>query len=120
LVDKTIKYWSIEDMSTDRRDRYQHKEYFPSLPAPAQPSSTIRTKNPVWRARNLPFGRGVLSVPQRGACALEMWGIDQDSGPIESFEEYTAPVKEFVWRTRGGSDPDHGSSETGHVQSSNG
>lgn len=94
-------------MSTDRRDRYQHKEYFPSLPAPAQPASIIRTKNPVWRARNLPFGRGVLSVPQRGACALEMWGKNQDDGPIERFEEYTAPVKEFVWRTRGGNDPDH-------------
>ncbi|KAJ7292557.1 hypothetical protein C8J57DRAFT_1490063 [Mycena rebaudengoi] len=36
---------------------------------------TIRTAYPVWRARHLPFGRGVLSLAQRGETGLEMWGL---------------------------------------------
>lgn len=108
-LDKTIKYWTIDDLSPTFNSRYQHNPYFPSLPPPTHPALTIETKTPVWRARNLPFGRGVLSVPQRGAYALEMWGRDPAStnAPIERFEEYNAPVKEFVWRTRGGNDANY-------------
>ena len=74
------------------------------MPAPAEPTTTIKTNNPVWRARHLPFGDGVLALPQRGPSALQMWGRDGRE-PLETFAGYDAPVKEFVWRTRGGKDP---------------
>lgn len=67
----------------------------------------IHTTYPVWRARDLPFGKGVLSLPQRSETTLEMFvhasegtGVDPDS-PVEVFEGHTDVVKEFVWR-RGG------------------
>lgn len=58
---------------------------------------------PVWRARNLPFGRGVLSLAQRGEAALEMYtqGETPDLVPVERFEGHTDVVKEFVWRKGG-------------------
>lgn len=72
------------------------------------PRSVIHTTYPVWRARDLPFGKGILSLPQRGETTLEMWahggeevGLDSKL-PIEVFEGHTDVVKEFVWR-RGGS-----------------
>ncbi|KAJ7050532.1 hypothetical protein C8F01DRAFT_683078 [Mycena amicta] len=40
------------------------------------PVQTIRTAHPVWRARHLPFGRGVLSLPQRGGTGLGMYALD--------------------------------------------
>ncbi|KAJ6566840.1 hypothetical protein B0H19DRAFT_1067114 [Mycena capillaripes] len=39
------------------------------------PAHTIRTAHPVWRARHLPFGRGVLSLPQRGGTGLGMYAF---------------------------------------------
>ena len=89
-LDKTIKYWSI-----------------PELAEASSESSTptnvhkITTNYPVWRARNLPFGRGVLSLPQRGEAALEMFGLGS-AEPVERFEGHDDVVKEFVWRTKGG------------------
>ncbi|KAJ7613889.1 hypothetical protein DFH06DRAFT_1014506 [Mycena polygramma] len=63
------------------------------------PAHTIRTAHPVWRARHLPFGRGVLSLPQRGGTGLGMYAFGKR--PVEVFEGHTDVVKEFVWR-RGG------------------
>lgn len=80
-----------------------HNEFYPSLPAPNEPARTISTSYPVWRARNLPFGHGVLSLPQRGAKDLEMYG-DTSEHPVERFEGHDDVVKEFVWRNRGGHD----------------
>lgn len=75
---------------------------------------TIHTTAPVWRARNLPFGRGILSLPQRGENSLEMWNLDPHCKPrhrlIKRFEGHTEPVKEFVWRTRGGENAGFGES----------
>ncbi|KZT12899.1 uncharacterized protein LAESUDRAFT_719207 [Laetiporus sulphureus 93-53] len=68
-----------------------------------QPKLTIQTAYPVWRARDLPFGRGVLSLPQRGETALELYAYETPESPIELFEGHTDVVKEFVWR-RGGYD----------------
>lgn len=72
-----------------------------------QPQSIIHTSYPVWRARDLPFGKGVLSLPQRSETTLEMFahrgeamGFDPNS-PVEVFEGHTDVVKEFVWRRRG-------------------
>lgn len=71
------------------------------MPQITTPRVTIQTAFPVWRARDLPFGKGVLSMPQRGDAALEMWSADNLSEPVERFEGHTDVVKEFVWR-RGG------------------
>jgi len=66
-----------------------------------EPKLTFNTSYPVWRARDLPFGRGVLSLPQRGGNALEMWSYDQPEAPVSVIEGHSDTVKEFVWR-RGG------------------
>ncbi|KAF4584993.1 hypothetical protein EYR40_001819 [Pleurotus pulmonarius] len=86
---------------------------------PMAPKTTIRTVYPVWRARNLPFAQGVLSLAQRGETALEMYRTDSPfSGggpkektptnihatshvPVEVFEGHKDVVKEFVWRKGG-------------------
>ncbi|RDX46433.1 hypothetical protein OH76DRAFT_1406950 [Lentinus brumalis] len=79
-LDKTIKIWDTQT---------------------AQPSTVINTTYPVWRARDLPFGQGVLSLPQRGETALEMYAHEDPTTPIEKFAGHDDVVKEFVWR-RGG------------------
>ncbi|GBE79383.1 hypothetical protein SCP_0205810 [Sparassis crispa] len=81
-LDKTIKIWDTQT---------------------SEPKITIRTRYPVWRARDLPFGRGVLSLPQRGETALELFAHEDCHTPIETFEGHTDVVKEFVWR-KGGQD----------------
>ena len=73
-----------------------------------EPKIVFDTPYPVWRARNLPFGRGILSLAQRGETALEMYarvpGLDgqETLEPVERFEGHTDVVKEFVWRRAGG------------------
>lgn len=94
-LDKTIKYWSLPTLSGGKDTEEEPH------------AKTISTTYPVWRARNLPFGSGVLALPQRGETALEMFGTDADSLPLERFEGSTDVVKEFVWRIRGGADPTH-------------
>ncbi|EIW56116.1 uncharacterized protein TRAVEDRAFT_50605 [Trametes versicolor FP-101664 SS1] len=81
-LDKTIKIWDTHI---------------------AQPTTVINTSYPVWRARDLPFGQGVLSLPQRGETTLEMYAHEDPTTPIEKFEGHADVVKEFVWR-RGGED----------------
>jgi WD40 repeat protein len=83
-LDKTIKIWDVSAPTYAGGSR--------------QPIAVICTTYPVWRARDLPFGQGILSLPQRGATELEMWtnGIF-----VEKFVGHSDVVKEFVWR-RGG------------------
>jgi hypothetical protein len=52
----------------------------------------------VWRARNLPFGEGILSLPQRGETTLEMYAKGDPPNLVETFEGHSDVVKEFVWR----------------------
>ena len=72
-----------------------------------KPQSTIHTSYPVWRARDLPFGKGVLSLPQRSETTLEMFAHGGEAmgfgpnPPVKLFEGHTDVVKEFVWRRRG-------------------
>jgi len=66
-----------------------------------QPKSTIRTIYPVWRALNLPFGQGILSLPQRGETMLEMYARNDAEKPVEVFKGHVDVVKEFVWRKGG-------------------
>jgi WD40 repeat protein len=79
-LDKTIKLWDIQGTN------------------PTQPTATICTAYPVWRARDLPFGQGVLSLPQRGSTELEMWANGES---VETFVGHSDVVKEFVWRKSG-------------------
>lgn len=81
----------------------------------AIPDLTVHTSSPVWRARYLPFGRGVLTLPQRSDHALSIWGrakIERGdtAQPVARFEGAREGVKEFVWRTRGGDDLNNGES----------
>ncbi|GAA5873777.1 hypothetical protein JCM1840_002070 [Sporobolomyces johnsonii] len=91
-LDKTFKFWSLNDPST--------------------PAYSVSTASPVWRARWLPFGDGVLTLPQRSEHALSIWGEEklkkegQAASPVARFEGAREGVKEFVWRTRGGEDMD--------------
>lgn len=77
-LDKTIKTWDTNDCKT--------------------PKSCIQTDYPVWRARNLPFGQGVLCLPQRGKTHLEMFARGETPKLVETFDGHTDVVKEFVWR----------------------
>ncbi|KAF7977533.1 hypothetical protein HWV62_3304 [Athelia sp. TMB] len=88
-LDKTIKVWDVHRSPTELGEH--------------PPNRVIETNYPVWRARDLPFGQGVLSLPQRGETALEMFAHEGPDGPVEVFEGHTDVVKEFVWR-KGGRD----------------
>lgn len=90
-LDKTIKIWDVH--ASPQEDAGSHV-----------PKTVIETNYPVWRARDLPFGRGVLSIPQRGETALEMYAhedSDAQQEPVEVFEGHSDVVKEFVWRQGG-------------------
>ncbi|EER36771.1 WD40 domain-containing protein [Histoplasma capsulatum H143] len=86
-LDKTIKFWDYsvaEDI----------------------PEKIIHTPFPVWRARNTPFGWGVLAMPQRGNSDLHLYGRKRsndggDPPRVHSFPGHRGQVKEFLWRSRG-------------------
>ncbi|KAJ7576839.1 hypothetical protein C8J56DRAFT_971742 [Mycena floridula] len=84
-LDKTIKVWDLNSLPDS------------SSQSP-EPQTMIHTTYPVWRARYLPFGHGVLSLAQRGETALEMYAQSDSKTPVETFEGHTDVVKEFVWR----------------------
>ncbi|SGY76496.1 BQ5605_C005g03494 [Microbotryum silenes-dioicae] len=82
-----------------------------NLDSPSQSLLAVQTSSPVWRARFLPFGDGVLTLPQRTDHGLSIWGLDRvvqgrTAEPVARFEGAREGVKEFVWRTRGGADLD--------------
>lgn len=72
------------------------------------PSHTIKTDFPVGRARFTPFGNGALIMPSRGGYnTVSLVDIrDKENSenfkPVYQFKAHTKPVREFVWRTRGG------------------
>ncbi|KAK9456851.1 WD40-repeat-containing domain protein [Dipodascopsis uninucleata] len=94
--DKTVKFW---DYSNEKDE----------------PMKVIETEFPVWRARHTPFGDGTLIMPQRGGKnalhlisnreGSEYDSENQISNPMKAVAEFighSEPVKEFLWRTRGG------------------
>ncbi|KAJ5143512.1 uncharacterized protein N7515_002299 [Penicillium bovifimosum] len=91
-LDRTIKFW---DYTSDSAD---------------VPEKQIRTPFPVWRARNTPFGWGVLAMPQRGNNDLHLYSRRAGDGSnpeddlplVHSFPGHKGQVKEFLWRPRGG------------------
>ncbi|KAG6828743.1 hypothetical protein H0H92_006881 [Tricholoma furcatifolium] len=115
-LDKTIKIWDTSTATgtpkaTFASSAYAHASSSGRVRGGAgaagdrdpEPRTTIHTAYPVWRARSLPFGRGLLSLAQRGTSGLEMYGEGRPDAPVERFEGHTDVVKEFVWR-RGGED----------------
>ncbi|KAF9884762.1 hypothetical protein FE257_001252 [Aspergillus nanangensis] len=90
-LDKTIKFW---DYMVDTE----------------VPEKVIRAPFPVWRARNTPFGWGVLAMPQRGNSDLHLYSRRAGEGAkpaedlplVHSFPGHKGQVKEFLWRARGG------------------
>jgi WD repeat-containing protein 59 len=87
-LDKTIKLWDILEQEKGT----------------PEPKAIIHTTYPVWRARDLPFADGLLSIPQRGETALELWTARDGHNPLHVFEGHTDVVKQFVWR-QGGKGP---------------
>lgn len=87
-LDKAVKFWDYEQCPQDTPER------------------VIHTSFPVWRARHTPFGRGILTMPQRGDTSLYLWDRrtkgDCIREPVARFEGHTDHVKEFLWRWRGG------------------
>ena len=89
-LDKTIKFWDY----TAEGD---------------VPEKLIHTPFPVWRARNTPFGWGVLAMPQRGNSDLHLYSRRAGDGCnpennlplVHSFPGHKGQVKEFLWRSRG-------------------
>ncbi|THC92113.1 hypothetical protein EYZ11_008408 [Aspergillus tanneri] len=90
-LDKTIKFW---DYTVEGE----------------VPEKVIRAPFPVWRARNTPFGWGVLAMPQRGNSDLHLYSRRAGEGAnpaedlplVHSFPGHKGQVKEFLWRARGG------------------
>lgn len=73
------------------------------------PEKLIKTPFPVWRARNTPFGWGVLAMPQRGNSDLHLYSRragganpNENLPLVHSFPGHKGQVKEFLWRPRGG------------------
>ncbi|KAJ9220514.1 hypothetical protein DTO027B5_3682 [Paecilomyces variotii] len=92
-LDKTIKFW---DYTAEGE----------------VPEKVIKTPFPVWRARNTPFGWGVLAMPQRGNSDLHLYSRRTPEGNqifdpnqtlslVHSFPGHKGQVKEFLWRARG-------------------
>lgn len=90
-LDKTIKFWDYTAESN-------------------VPEKVIRAPFPVWRARNTPFGWGVLAMPQRGNSDLHLYSRragegakpDENLPIVHTFPGHKGQVKEFLWRPRGG------------------
>lgn len=108
-LDRKIKFWNV-NWGSEEASHCGNK---------LTPQNEIDTSYPVWRARNLPFGDGVLALPQRGNFALEMFAFDMSSDGTSTtrnarlattFEGHRDAVKEYVWRAAGGLDPSYGGS----------
>lgn len=93
-LDRTVKFWDYDQCPDDTPERI------------------INTSFPVWRARHTPFGRGLLTMPQRDDTSLYLWDRrakkDEPQEAVAKFEGHTDYVKEFLWRWRGGEREDAG------------
>ncbi|KAI8993171.1 hypothetical protein BDB01DRAFT_847081 [Pilobolus umbonatus] len=87
-LDKLVKFWNIN--------------------TPEKEEEVIVTDTPIWRARNTPFGNGVLIMPQRTDSKLTLYNIANAETPIHAFEGHVDTVKEFVWRWKGDANGSNG------------
>ncbi|KAI3624147.1 hypothetical protein CBS14141_002575 [Malassezia furfur] len=95
-LDGTIKYW---DLGTEASRAASARRQLITVP-----EATIATSQPVWRAKYLPFGHGAMSVAQRGDTAPCLWAAGTQVSPLKRFEGHTDVVREFLFRTKGGTD----------------
>ncbi|MCO5555789.1 hypothetical protein L7F22_009334 [Adiantum nelumboides] len=95
-LDGSVKWWDLDSPAA------QHAIANRQLVTEAE--TTILTETPVWRARHLPFGQGVMTLPQRGDTSLSMWSKSQVDEPVHRFNGHKDLVKEYLFRTRGGED----------------
>ncbi|KAE8229061.1 hypothetical protein CF326_g5980 [Tilletia indica] len=93
-LDRTVKFWNLA--LPEAQKAIADRELV------TEPESIIETGHPVWRARHLPFGQGVMTLPQRGSNTLCMWAKDKPEAPVAQFEGHTDVVKEYLIRTHGG------------------
>ena len=98
-LDGTIKYW---DLGTEASRAASARRQLITVP-----ETTIATSQPVWRAKYLPFGHGAMSVAQRGDTAPCLWAAGTQVSPLKRFEGHTDVVREFLFRTKGGTDAAH-------------
>ncbi|KAF7729558.1 hypothetical protein EC973_004233 [Apophysomyces ossiformis] len=68
---------------------------FWNIHTPENAEDVIVTNTPVWRARNTPFGNGVLTMPQRSESTLFLYNRACPEVPVHAFEGHTDTVKEF-------------------------
>ncbi|KAK4512335.1 Nuclear control of ATPase protein 2 [Mucor velutinosus] len=80
-LDKMVKFWNIH--------------------TPEEEEEVIVTDTPIWRARNTPFGNGVLIMPQRTDSKLTLYSRACAETPVHAFDGHQDTVKEFVWRWKG-------------------
>lgn len=96
-LDGAVKFWDLASPAS--------QEAIGSRSLVTEPEQIIQTSTPIWRARHLPFGKGVMTLPQRGDTTLSMWSKDHpEDGPVERFVGHKDLVKEYLFRTRGGGD----------------
>lgn len=95
-LDGSVKWWDLDCPAA------QHAIANRQLITEAE--TTILTDTPVWRARHLPFGQGVMTLPQRGDTSLSMWSKSETDEPVHRFNGHRDLVKEYLFRTRGGED----------------
>lgn len=95
-LDRTVKFWNLGSETSQAA--------IGARELVTEAESIIETKTPVWRARHLPFGNGVMTLPQRGDTTLSMWAKDQPEEPQATFAGHTDIVKEYLFRTKGGQD----------------
>eukprot|EP00743_Colponemidia_sp_Colp-15_P008390 GILK01009116.1.p1 GENE.GILK01009116.1~~GILK01009116.1.p1 ORF type:complete len:1037 (+),score=156.36 GILK01009116.1:75-3185(+) len=82
--DKQIKFWNIT--------------------SPRNCKGTMQSANPIWRARYVPFGAGIVTVAQRSDHCLRLWAcVDTPSVlvPVHVFSGHEDTVKSFDFRIRG-------------------
>ncbi|PWN47131.1 WD40 repeat-like protein [Violaceomyces palustris] len=97
-LDRTVKFWDLSSESA--QSAIGNRELV------TEPDSVIETQTPIWRARHLPFGNGVMTLPQRGDTCLSMWAKDKPDKPVATFEGHKDIVKEYLFRSKGGQNRD--------------
>lgn len=83
-----LQYWSLNGLETIE-----------------EPTQTITTSSPVWRARHTPFGDGLVTLPQRSEFSVKIWARNKPEKEVWKQTGHSDVVREFLWRTQGGDDP---------------
>jgi WD40 repeat protein len=95
-LDGSVKWWDLDSPAAQNAIGERRLV--------TEEEAIVETHTPVWRARHLPFGNGVMTLPQRGDNGLSMWAKDKPDEPVHRFEGHRDTVKEYLLRTQGGND----------------